>query len=553
MLAPESNLGPYRLIQKIGAGGMGEVWKAEDTRLGRMVAIKILPPAVAADIEAMGRMRREARTAAQLYHPNIATIHSLEHDGERQFIVMELVEGRPLSAVMGHEPMNEGEICRIGRSVAEALAEAHAKGIVHRDIKPDNIIVTNTRVKVLDFGIAKQVGVVPTVPSPDSPTTFMTQQGMIVGTIQYMSPEQALGKSVDARTDIFSLGVVLYEAATGRLPFKGETVTDTMTQIIRDEPKDPQLVNRSLSPGLANIIRRCMAKKREERYESAEQLAAALEGQLGKAATAPYNESTAPTVARTAITPPTVLTRSVPETAPPKKRAVVSPLGVIMLLVAVVGGGAVINYRRQESPAPAPAPATASAPKAPVTASTAPPSTASVNVVAPQPPLPTATHPPPPVPVPQPVAPAPAAPPQPVASDADALYTAAMAKAAEGDVNEARKLLHQVLKQDHHYARAHFRVGEIALLNRNFDTALAELQLALEDSSRLDDREHALTDLGVAVSTRNREESQRIARDINERWPGDLDVRRIVTTFPGMFLGQRPEKAERPRRRFRPN
>jgi hypothetical protein len=519
MLAPETNLGPYRLIQRIGAGGMGEVWKAEDTRLGRQVAIKILPPAVAADTEAMGRMRREARTAAQLYHPNIATIHSLEQDGDRQFIVMELVEGRPLSALMGGAPMNEGEICRIGRSVAEALAEAHAKGIVHRDIKPDNIIVTSTRVKVLDFGIAKQVGVVPTVPSPDSPTTFMTQQGMIVGTIQYMSPEQALGKSVDARTDIFSLGVVLYEAATGRLPFKGETVTDTMTQIIRDEPQDPQLVNRNLSPGLANIIRRCMAKKREERYDDAEQLAAALDGQMGKAATAPYSESTAPTVAREAVAgaaaaAPTVLTGSAREApAPPKRKAAVWPFVVIALLLAVIGAGAVINYRRSQAPVAVPAAPSPAAP-APVTTTTAsppPPSTTSVNVTAPAPtpapvPVPiTATH--PPAPPPEPAAPS---------------------------------------------AREHFRSGEAALLSRDLDTARAELQLALDDAEHLGEREQALANLGIAVATHRRVEAQRLARDFDERWPDDLDVRRIVATYPGMFLGPRPGKNERPRR-FRPH
>src|ERR1700756_3876857 len=142
MLAPDTHLGAYRLISRIGAGGMGEVWKGEETRLGRTVAIKVLPPSVALDVEATARLRREARTAAQLYHPNIAMIHSIEQEGDRIFIVMEFVEGEPLS---------EAELCRIGRGVADALAEAHAKGIVQRDIKPDNIIVKNQRVKVLDF------------------------------------------------------------------------------------------------------------------------------------------------------------------------------------------------------------------------------------------------------------------------------------------------------------------------------------------------------------------------------------------------------------------
>src|SRR5438552_3631158 len=196
MLTPETNLGSYRLIERIGAGGMGEVWKAEDSRLGRIVAIKILPPSVTASAEATARLRREARMAAQLNHPNIATIHSIEEAGEQLFIVMEFVDGEPLTKVIGRG-ISEADLCRIGRSVAEALAEAHAKGIVHRDIKPDNVIVSGARVKVLDFGIAKQVdGPAQPPMSPDAPTAFVTQQGMILGTVHYMSPEQALGKNL---------------------------------------------------------------------------------------------------------------------------------------------------------------------------------------------------------------------------------------------------------------------------------------------------------------------------------------------------------------------
>src|SRR5947209_19650799 len=157
MLGPETHLGSYRLISRIGAGGMGEVWKGEDTRLGRIVAIKVLPLSVAMDAEATARLRREARTAAQLYHPNIAMIHAIEQDGDRIFIVMEFVEGQPLSKIIARGALSEAEVCRVGRGVAEALAEAHGKGIVHRDIKPDNIMVNGARVKVLDFGIAKQV------------------------------------------------------------------------------------------------------------------------------------------------------------------------------------------------------------------------------------------------------------------------------------------------------------------------------------------------------------------------------------------------------------
>ena len=591
MVAPDTNLGPYRLIEQIGAGGMGEVWKAEDTRLGRVVAIKILPAQVASDGNATARMRREARTAAQLYHPNIATIHSFEQEGDRLFIVMELVEGQPLSALIRKGPMAEAEICRIGRGVADALAEAHAKGIVHRDIKPDNIMVSGSRVKVLDFGIAKQVGVTTDAPAADTPTTFMTQQGMIVGTIQYMSPEQALGMSLDAGTDIFSLGVVLYEAATGRLPFRGTTVTDTMTKLIRDEPVDPQQINPSLSSGLAMIIRRCMAKKREERFDNAGDLAHALEAQLGKASTAPYTQATAPTVARAVLVEPTVMTTVKPAmAAPPKKSNVLTIAVILLLLVGLAAAAVIANHWREAAmarnasivPTTSSASQTATNPPMDSTASSSassitnaanPPATSSVTVTAapqiiektssaptpakPVPPPVTNTQPPPrtaaaqPVPQPtqqpatQPAPPQPA--PQPATAPADDYYNSALAKISEGDAQEARKLLHHALVQDSHYARAHFRLGQIAMMNRNFDYAISEYERALDDSNRLNDRERALTELGIAVSHHNRQDSLRIAQEIDDRWPDDPDLLRIEPAFPGMFLNadDRPRRGRR--------
>src|SRR5712691_4741973 len=183
-------LGSYRLIYRLGAGGMGEVWRAEDTRLLRPVAIKILSERIANDPEWKARFMREARTVAQMNHPNIATIYSIEQEGDTLFIAMELVEGESLGNILARGPMPPREVVRIFSQVAEALAEAHEKGIIHRDVKPDNIIVSKRVVKVLDFGIAKQL-----VSSTESPT--LTQGGMIVGTPFYMSPEQALGRPVD--------------------------------------------------------------------------------------------------------------------------------------------------------------------------------------------------------------------------------------------------------------------------------------------------------------------------------------------------------------------
>jgi len=470
----------------IGAGGMGEVWKAEDTRLGRVVAIKILPPAVAADAEMIARLRREARTAAQLNHPNIATIHAMEEADGRLFIAMEFVDGESLTNLI-KRGISEAELCRIGRSVADALAEAHAKGIVHRDIKPDNIIVSGTRVKVLDFGIAKQVG--PAASASDAPTaSYMTQQGMILGTIHYMSPEQALGKPLDGRTDIFSLGIILYEAATGRLPFHGDTITETMTQIIRDEPQEPARVNPKISAGLNTIIQRCLRKSRDERYANASELGKALELQLGRASTARYTKA-----------PPTVLTAS-----QPRRRSNWIWIAAVMLLVI---GAAVVamQHRRFVSTGvpptvqPAPAQTTVSV------AAGAPPAAEQPRAAAPTPVAPE----PQPEPTPAP-APAPA----------------------------------QISAHDQ------YQIGEAALLNRNFARAVEQYQLALDRKEELDPRERELARLGIAIGLHNKQRAQELAREIWRRWPGDPDLQRIRREFGGM--GGNEEQRPGMRRRLRP-
>jgi serine/threonine-protein kinase len=262
-------LGSYRLIDRLGAGGMGEVWRAEDTRLLREVAIKILSERIANDPEWKARFLREARTIAQMNHPNIATIYSIEQEAEKLFIVMELVEGESLATVLAKGPLPPPEAVRIIRYVAEALAEAHEKGIVHRDVKPDNVIVGKRGTKVLDFGIAKQL-----VSTTDSPT--LTQAGLIVGTPFYMSPEQALGRPVDARSDLFSLGVVLYEALAGKRPFEGESVTETMMNIIMQEAPDLATVSPSLPSSLADVVNRALQKKPERRFGSAGEMIDAL-------------------------------------------------------------------------------------------------------------------------------------------------------------------------------------------------------------------------------------------------------------------------------------
>ena len=262
-------LGNYRLIDRLGAGGMGEVWRAEDTRLMRQVAIKILSERIANDPEWKARFLREARTIAQMNHPNIATIYSIEQEADKLFIAMELVEGESLATVLAHGALEPVEAVRIIRQVAEALAEAHDKGIVHRDVKPDNVIVGKRGVKVLDFGIAKQI-----IATTGTPT--LTQAGLIVGTPFYMSPEQALGRPVDTRSDLFSLGVVLYEALAGKRPFEGESVTETMMNIIMQEPPELTTVAPKVPAALVEIVARALQKKPERRYGSAGEMVDAL-------------------------------------------------------------------------------------------------------------------------------------------------------------------------------------------------------------------------------------------------------------------------------------
>ncbi|HEV3484556.1 MAG TPA: protein kinase, partial [Vicinamibacterales bacterium] len=264
-------LGAFRLLHLIGSGGMGEVWLAEDTRLLRTVAVKILPRSVAANPEARARLVREAQIAAQLNHPSIATVHSIEeHDG-CLFIAMEFVEGRPLGAALCGRELSDYDVVRIVRDVAEALAEAHQRGIVHRDIKPDNVMVSGKRVKVLDFGIAKQIG------EPPRRAQFQTEAGMVVGTVEYMSPEQALGKPLDGRTDIYSLGVLLYQALAGTLPFSASTPTELLLRICSVDPKSFAGLRPDLPNELAAIITRCLDKDPERRFRTAGELATALE------------------------------------------------------------------------------------------------------------------------------------------------------------------------------------------------------------------------------------------------------------------------------------
>ena len=269
----------YKVTEKIGQGGMGEVYKAEDLKLGRLVALKVLPAGSAEDQKAKRRLLQEARAASALNHPNIVTIYSIEETEGFDFIAMEYVEGETLKSVIETGNMDSSKLINIGVQLAEALAAAHKAGFIHRDIKPANILVTpQGQAKILDFGLAKLVQIVDENLSSEQTMSRLTKSGMIVGTIAYMSPEQTRGEVLDSRTDIFSLGCVLYEAATGKVPFSGPSVLSVLHEIATAEPPTPSSVRQSIPQGLDLIIKKALEKNRDARYSSGSELASALRG-----------------------------------------------------------------------------------------------------------------------------------------------------------------------------------------------------------------------------------------------------------------------------------
>ncbi len=269
-LAPGSLLLHFRIVEKLGQGGMGQVYVAEDTKLGRRVALKVLPPEMAEDPERLSRFRREARAVAALSHPSIVTVHSVEeHDG-LHFLTMELVSGTTLRRAILEGGMPVDRLLAIGAAVADALAVAHHRGITHRDLKPDNIMVDGEGgVKVLDFGLAKW-SLEPAVgETTQALTETLTEEGRILGTLPYMAPEQILGEPVDARTDLYALGVMLYEMASGERPFKSSHPAELVSAILRDTPEALHEVRVDLPPRLGRVVERCLKKVPAERYSSA--------------------------------------------------------------------------------------------------------------------------------------------------------------------------------------------------------------------------------------------------------------------------------------------
>jgi Tol biopolymer transport system component len=331
-MTPGTRIGPYEVLAPLGAGGMGEVWKARDTRLGREVAIKLLPEALASDRDRLSRFEQEARSASALNHPNIITIYEIGSIDSVSYIAMELVQGRTLRDLIVEGPLPARRLLALAAQVADALARAHEAGIVHRDLKPENLMVTRDGlVKVLDFGLAKlalpesgEVSTMPTVAHAE------TQPGVVLGTIGYMSPEQASGKRADFRSDQFSFGSILYEMATGKRAFSRGTTAETLVAIIREEAEPLGTLAPQVPAALRWMIERCLAKDPEERYASTRDLARDLAHMRDHVSE--VSSGQAPAMARQ------------------RRRLLIPPLVASLLLAAALGSFAALRLRR-ETPA----------------------------------------------------------------------------------------------------------------------------------------------------------------------------------------------------------
>ena len=289
-LTPGTRLGPYEIVAPAGAGGMGEVYRARDTRLGRDVAIKVLPAHVSSDPALRQRLDREARTVSSLSHPHICALHDVGHHDGVDYLVMEYLEGETLAARLARGALPQDQVLRYASEIADALEAAHRKGIVHRDLKPGNIMITRSGARLLDFGLAKPVSVAPhghgdTVSAP------LTAEGTVMGTFQYMSPEQIEGRDADARSDLFSLGAVIYEAATGRRAFDGRTAASVIAGVLEREPPPISTVQPLAPAALDDLVRGCLAKDPEERWQTAHDVKLQLQALRRRVADTPTGPS----------------------------------------------------------------------------------------------------------------------------------------------------------------------------------------------------------------------------------------------------------------------
>ncbi|HEY1434873.1 MAG TPA: serine/threonine-protein kinase, partial [Thermoanaerobaculia bacterium] len=330
-LTTGSRLGPFEILGPIGAGGMGEVYRARDTRLGREVAVKVLSPEFASDAERRGRFEQEARSASALNHPNIITIHEIGASATTVYIAMELVDGKTLREILLAGQIPTRRMLDLAYQMADGLAKAHAAGIVHRDLKPENVMVSKDgAVKILDFGLAKLQKHQPEEMS-NLPTAQETKAGTVMGTVGYMSPEQASGKPVDFRSDQFALGSILYEMATGKRAFQRSTHAETLTAIIREDIEPVAQINASVPAPFRWIIERCLQKDPEERYASTRDLARDVRGvkeHLSEAVTGVSGETSGGT-----------------RPAPPRRKSTVGFVAAGVAVLAALGIGMLLQKR----------------------------------------------------------------------------------------------------------------------------------------------------------------------------------------------------------------
>src|SRR5499433_63553 len=292
-IAAGTRLGPYEILSPLGAGGMGEVYRARDSRLGRDVPVKVLPSSFSDDEQRLQRFEQEACAAGALNHPNILAIHDVGKHNGSPYVVSELLEGETLRGRIGGAALPVRKAIDYALQIARGLAAAHEKGIVHRDLKPENIFITKDgRVKILDFGLAKLTEPAEGQSKTDIPTRRIdTDPGTVMGTVGYMSPEQVCGRPVDHRADIFSFGAILYEMLTGKRAFHRESAAETMSAILREDPPDLSESNKNVVPALEHVVRHCLEKNPEERFHSASDLAFAIKALSGTSPTSIQTEA----------------------------------------------------------------------------------------------------------------------------------------------------------------------------------------------------------------------------------------------------------------------
>src|SRR5262249_10327718 len=267
-----TRLGPYEILSPLGAGGMGEVYRAKDTRLDRIVAIKVLAPLHSSNSDFRQRFEREARAVSRLNHPHICTLHDVGHENGTEYLVMEFIDGETLASRLQKGPLSIGDVYRYAIQITDALDKAHKQGIVHRDLKPGNIMLTKSGVKLLDFGLAKVADtnkIAPGVSQLATEQREITKAGTVLGTFQYMAPEQLEGKEVDARTDIFAFGAVLYEMATGNKAFVGSSQASLIAAILKEDPRQITQIQPLTPPIFERLVKNCLMKDPEDRWQSA--------------------------------------------------------------------------------------------------------------------------------------------------------------------------------------------------------------------------------------------------------------------------------------------